>query len=328
MIDYKEIVKKDGKRIVFWNMEDFLMDYYKSTTPEELPRYLTNSGTQYIVHCPFCASQGHTKHKLYIKNDLSVGHCFVCTRAFINVTEEIDFKVEVLRPIKNFFQKSFEVVRLTDPEWSLDKLRYECDDYDEGGYQYLVKRNPYLKHLLPMLGFKFLDGNVVMPFKYRGEVFYYQIRFVGQSKIRYFFPPIPGGSKPPYILEHGDNRKFIICEGIYDAISLLVQAPGYTPMAVLGSHITDYQLEFLREYVPEEIIVFMDDTEKSKGVAQKIKSVIDYCPIHIIKSGGEDPEECMLRKMKNNPGSEIGWIDKLFEKKKLEIHVPNFFRQR
>lgn len=324
MIDYKEIIKKDGKRIVFWNMEEFLMDFYNASSPEELPGKLTNSGTQYIVHCPFCAKEGHTKHKLYIKNDLSVGHCFVCTRAFINVTDNISFKVEALNPIRNFFMKSFEVVKLTDPEWSLDKLKYECEDYDEEGYQYLIKRNPYLKYFWQMLDFKFLDGNIVMPFKYHGEVFYYQIRFTGNSKIRYFFPPIQ--KKPPFVLEHGENKKFIVCEGIYDAIALLIQAPTYTPIAILGSSINDYQLEFLREYVPQDIIVYMDDTEKSRGVAQKIKSVIDYCPIHIIKSNGEDPEECMIRKMNTSPGSEIGWIDKLFEKKKLEINVPNFFR--
>lgn len=326
MVDYKEIVKKDGKKIVFWDMEEFLMDFYNASTPEELPGKLTNSGTQYIVHCPFCAKEGHTKHKLYIKNDLSVGHCFVCTRAFINVTDNINFRVEATNPIRNFFPTQFNLVRLTDPEWSLDKLQYECDEYDEEGYQYLVKRNPYLKYLWQMLGFKFLNGNIAMPFKYRGEVFYYQIRFTGKSKIRYFFPPI--GAKPPYVIEHGDNKKFIICEGVYDAASLLIQSPSYTPMAILGSSINDYQLQFLREYVPQDIIVYMDDTEKSKGVASKIKSVIDYCPIHIIKSDGEDPEECMIRKMNQNPGSEVGWIDKLFEDKKLKINVPNFFRQK
>lgn len=328
MIDYKEIVKKDGKKIVFWNMEEFLMDFYNVGTPEELPPHLTSSGTQYIVHCPFCAKEGHTKHKLYIKDDLSVGHCFVCTRAFINVTDEINFKVEAVNPIKKFYQPNkFEVVKLTNPEWGLDKFQYECDDYDERGYQFLVKRNPYLKYIWKELDFKFLNENIVMPFKYKGEVFYYQIRFTGNcGAIRYFFPPI--NNKPPYIIEHGLNKKFIVCEGVYDAVSLLVQAPSYTPMAVLGSHVSDYQLEFLREYVPEEIVVYMDDTEKSKGVANKIKSVIDYCPVHLIKSDGEDPEECMIRRMNQNPGSEIGWIDRLFESKQLKINVPNFFRRR
>jgi hypothetical protein len=146
-----------------------------------------------------------------------------------------------------------------------------------------------------------------MPFKYRGDIFYYQIRFTGKNnKIRYFFPPI--SKKPPYIIEHGANKKFIIVEGVYDAISCLIQAPSYTPMAVLGSSISDYQMYFLREYVPEEIVVYMDDTGKSKAIAGRLKSVIDYCPIRIIRSDGEDPEECMIRRMEKRPGSEIGWI--------------------
>ena len=51
----------------------------------------------------------------------------------------------------------------------------------------MIKRNPYLKDLYKILGFKFWDGNVVMPFfDPNGEVFYYQIRFTGNSKIVYF----------------------------------------------------------------------------------------------------------------------------------------------
>lgn len=145
---------------------------------------------------------------------------------------------------------------------------------------------------------------MVMPFYYHGELMYYQIRFTGNSKIRYFFPPI--SAKMPYIIEHGDNKKFIICEGVYDAIACLLQGPSYTPMAVLGSSISDYQLGFLREYVPEKILVYMDDSEKSKSVASKIRSVIDYCPIDIIWSDGTDPEEKMVDRMKK--GKDLIWI--------------------
>lgn len=50
----------------------------------------------------------------------------------------------------------------------------------------------------------------------------------------------------------------------------------------------------------------MDETKISKRIADRLKSKIDYCPIKIIESDGEDPEECMKRKM--NYGGEVNWI--------------------
>lgn len=314
-MEFKEIHKKDGGTIVFCNLEELLKEAFGVNTMKEVESHA--NGEEYIIHCPFCKKEGHRKHKLYVKTDLTVGHCKVCDRAYINITDEVNTKL-VVPEFKNFgiTNKGLQVVPLTDPTWTLDKFINEFDDFDQKGYDYLIGRHKYLGELYKILDFKFWDGNVVMPFKYKGEVFYYQIRFTGNSKIRYFFPPIE--AKPPYIIEHGDNKKFIISEGVYDAIADLIMAPEYTPMAVLGSSISDYQLDFLREYVPEEIIVYMDETYISKRIATKIASVIDYCPIHIIKSSGEDPEECMKRRMKwNKP---LQWIkSSLFKKTKFKL---------
>ena len=253
-MEYKEVISKKGQVMIFCKFEDLLKDAYEVTIMEEVETH-KNSNGEYICHCPFCKKAGHTKHKLYIKEDLTVGHCFVCTRAFINVTDS----VEIQFPVPDFENFGMNVggkvnlVKLTDPNWTLDKYFNEFDDYSEEGVEYLKNRHIYLGELYKPLGFKFMDGNVVMPFKYHDEIFYYQIRFSGNSKLRYFFPPI--SAKPPYIIERGNNKKFIICEGVYDAISLLIQAPNHTPFAVLGSNISDYQINFLREYVPEEILI-------------------------------------------------------------------------
>ena len=99
-------------------------------------------------------------------------------------------------------------------------------------------------------------------------------------------PAMLRGTKPPYIIEVGDKKKLIICEGVYDSMSLLIQAPGWTPVAICGSQITDYQIQFLREYVPNEIKIYMDKTELSNGIMRKLKKVIDYCPISVVWSDG------------------------------------------
>lgn len=305
-MEYKEIKRKDGQLMVFCNFEDLLTEAFGVKTMKEVEPHANNSG-EYICHCPFCKAEGHTKHKLYIKTDLTVGHCFVCTRTYINVTDKIDVSYKIPEFFQNFcYYSGLNVVKLNDPIWTLDRYFNEFDDFDEKGYNYLLGRHKYMKDLYQLLDFKFLDGNVVMPFKYHGEIIYYQIRFTGNSKIRYYFPPI--SAKPPYIIEHGNSRKFVIVEGVFDAISMLIQAPEYIPCAVLGSSISDYQIEFLREYVPEKIVIYMDETKISVNIANKLKRKIDYCPISIIKSNGEDPEECMKRRMSWGGNKEIAWI--------------------
>lgn len=303
-MEFKEVRKKDGQVLVFCNFEDLLKDFYGVGTMEEVEQF-QNSNGEYIIHCPFCKEEGHTKHKLYIKSDLTVGHCFVCTRTYIHVTDQVDISYKIPDLFPMFKQHGVNLVRLSDPVWTLEKYKFEFDDFDQDGINYLIGRHKFMEELYKILDFKFMDGNIVMPFKYHGEIFYYQIRFSGKnSKIRYFFPPI--SAKPPYIIEHGDCKKFIICEGIFDAIALLIMAPEYVPVAILGSSISNYQIEFIREYVPEEIIVYMDETDISKRVARKLQSIIDYCPIKLIKSDGQDPEENLKYRLKFNKN--LNWI--------------------
>lgn len=303
MFEYKEVEKRDGTRLIFCNIEELLLDFYGAHNLDEIKQHETDTG-EYIIHCPFCKEEGHTKHKLYIKSDLSVGHCFVCHRAYINVKDEVKFEVNLPDFGYTFNREPFKLVKLEDPYWTLDKFQYEFDDFDEKGYQYLLGRHKYMKDLYKILGFKFLDGNVVMPFYYHGEVIYYQIRFTGNSSIRYFFPPI--SKKPVYMIEHGCPKKLIICEGVFDAISLLIQAPTYTPIAVLGSSINNYQMEFIREFVPDKILIYMDETKLSYSILKKLQTVVDYCPIDIIRSNGEDPEEHLKKLIKYN--RPLKWI--------------------
>ena len=109
------------------------------------------------------------------------------------------------------------------------------------------------------------------------------------------------------------RHRIVIVEGIFDAIAALIQCPDYTPIAVLGSSISDYQIEYIRAYAGEiwEIRIWMDETDISKRIANKIKSVIDYVPIGIIKSYGPDPEEVMNWRMRH--GKQLQWI-KSFDK--------------
>lgn len=324
--DCQEITTRKGKRVVFLRMADFLMDYY-GCTEEDIPTHET-SNHEHIVHCPFCKREGHSKHKLYIKGDLTAGHCFVCCREFIGIDDELHFDIAVPETTLNFggyWKEPWEVVKLPDnQEWNLDKFEWDFDDYDKKGVEYLLGRHKYLGELWKILGFKFCDGNIVMPFFWKGELIYYQIRFTGASKIRYFFPPIK--KKPPYIIHRDGISKLIICEGIYDAIANLILFPSYIPVAVMGSSINDYQLEFIRSYVPTEILIYMDETEISQRIADRIKTAMDYCKIRIVKSDGQDPEEKLKELIATGRGDELGWYERKMSKQdsKPLVTVPKY----
>lgn len=299
---YQEVKTKKGSVIVFCNLEKLLLEYFNVADIESVNSMSKKSGNEYIIHCPFCKEEGHTKHKLYIKDDFSVGHCFVCCRSFINSTNEIKLKISSPNFLYLMNNKPFELVKLSDPVWSLDKFETEFDAYDEKGIKYLDNRNPFMDELYKILKFKFFDGNIVIPFFRNGELIYYQIRFTGNSSIKYYFPPI--SAKPIYCIERGEEfkHKIIIVEGVFDAIAALIQCPDYMPVAVLGSSISDYQIEYLRDYCKylKEIRIWMDETKISIGIANKLKTVIDYCPINIIKSYGPDPEEVMIDRIQKN----------------------------
>ena len=89
MLDYQEIRKKDGGVLIFTHLLELLLERFNVATEEELQGHL--KGDHYICHCPFCEAEGHTKKKLYITSDYSVGHCFVCGRAWVNVDDTIKF---------------------------------------------------------------------------------------------------------------------------------------------------------------------------------------------------------------------------------------------
>lgn len=313
MVDYREIETRSGKRMVFLDFKELLMDFYGVGTFEEVEPNLA-SGGEYIIHCPFCKKEGHTKHKLYIREDLTVGHCFVCTRNFVNVTDEVDTTFNITDSLTNQGWKlqntGFTPTLLTDPAWTLDKFRDEFDNYSEYGYRYLLRRHMFMSELWKVLDFKFWDDNPVIPFKRNGQIIYYQIRFArGGGKIKYFMPPIK--NKPPYVIEReGEARqKLLVVEGIFDAIAALIQCPGYTPVAVLGSSISDYQINYLKDYagVVRDVKIWMDETKISAKIARRLKNAVGYAPIEILPSYGPDPEEVMVDRLRK--GLPLQWIN-------------------
>lgn len=288
--DAVQIKSKKGKNIVIFNLEDYAQ--------EQLDKNLfTEDKDDYKMICPHCVDAylsdrsydgPYEKYKLYVTKDFSIGHCFRCGRIFVHNDDSLRFDIPVPEPPISLVD--FELVKLNGKIWNLE-LFNEFEDFDEEGYNYLIKkRHVHFKKLYKLLNIKFSNHNPVIPFYFKGELIYYQIKMAfGDKGIPYFSPPIT--HKPAYIIEHGENKKFVISEGTFDGIADLILFPDRTPFCLLGSSITDYQITMLRTYVPEDILIYMDDTELSYKVAERINQYINYANIEIRHSNGQDPEE-------------------------------------
>jgi len=280
-----DFISKKGTNILIYDLEDYVNECKTANNEVKV------SDTHFIVKCPRCVEElEYHKLKLYILKDYSVGYCFRCNTAYLPLHKEdavLKFGLEL--PENNIRIQDYKLIKLNfKGTWNLS-LFDQLSTSDFITENYLYKRNKYLRKLLPLLRFRYLNNNVVIPFYYKGELIYYQIHFPENKDMKYFSPPIT--HKPPYIIEHGENKRFIIVEGVFDAIAALILYPDRTPFAVLGSVITDYQIALLRSYVPEDILIFMDETELSIKTIKKLRAYIDYAKLDIIPSYGEDPEE-------------------------------------
>lgn len=291
MIPDDAVILNNGDRTIYlMDLESYIRDEISLGNFKE-------SQKDYITQCPYCRDayllnkeyiESYSKYKLYTLKDFSIGHCFRCDSIFINRTENINTEIDY----PDFSDKidEFSLVKLDDPIWKLNTF-YKFEEFDELGYDYLInKRHKFFDKLTKILNIRFSNHNPVIPFYFHNEFIYYQTKMAfGNSRIPYFDPPI--SRKPAYIIEHGNNKKFVISEGTFDGIADLILYPDRTPFCLLGSSITDYQLWMLRSYTPEDILVYLDSTELSKKVAQRISKVITYADISIRYSKGIDPEE-------------------------------------
>jgi hypothetical protein len=263
--------------------------------------YFEEKKNDYAVLCPVCferhrqkGDHGYKKLKLWVEKDYGYGHCFRCNTVFVPEDQSVSFGIKrVESPVD---MSNWKLCKLSDDGfWTLDRFN-TFDEDDEQGVDYLAKKRLYIyRQMYKSLGIRFKDHNPVIPFYYKGDLIYYQIRMINDTDRKYHSPSIE--HKPPYVLEHGDNKKFVICEGVFDAIACRVMYPDRTPFAVLGSDITPYQIAILRSYCPEDILIYMDKTDLSESIRTTIAKYINYADFDIVKSNGQDPEECLKERL-------------------------------
>jgi hypothetical protein len=285
--------------------ETVVMDLEKYVSEMKLKGLVQRKKHDYACMCPFCyrrhKQQGvsnYSKLKLWIHEDYRYGRCFVCNTVFVTPdSDTIKYGVKSIEP--DFNMSEWKLCKLGEDGFFKLSLYNSMDEDDPIGVDYLAHRIYLYRKMYKLLGIKFHRHNPVIPFYYKGELIYYQIRIINPGDgPKYHSPQIT--YKPPYVLEHGDNHKIVICEGVFDAIACRILFPDRTPFAVLGSDLTDYQLCMLRSYCPDDILIYMDKTELSQKIKDKIEYYIDYANISINNSTGQDPEEYLKEHLFEN----------------------------
>ena len=261
----------------------------------DLMKYLQSRDTvksnrsHYYTQCPLCSETGYNKLKLYVKKDYSVGWCFHCNTAFYPTLEQVPSEIR----INNDVSDEFKLVKLSEyPEYS---------ELSSNHKTYLNRRNQYLK-LLDYAKIYSDHYSLVIPFYLRGKLIYYQKRSTNSSGFRYFNPPI--SDKPIYVPPNMNvGRKLIIVEGVFDALaSIFLHAEliteGYTPVAVLGKTLTEYQRRLILSLtVVDEIVVNLDKSELSLDcIRDRNLRLLGASRVRYVSSNGDDPEEMLADK--------------------------------
>ena len=182
-----------------------------------------------------------------------------------------------------------EFKRLGDLEKGSEKI-------DEKGLAYFRHRgNNRLIREYRNFDLRFSDDGIYIPYYFDGEIKYYIKRLykpIGDMK--YFLPPIK--SKPFYLIDRGSDV-YVICEGPFDAMSIAMVYPDVNVLAISGSTMTTAQINSLDDRLPDKIIVWLDNTELSTNLRDKLKKKIIYADYNIVKSNGDDPEEMLIQKL-------------------------------
>lgn len=294
---------------------------------QEVPN--STSKSDIVCYCPECENKvgkPDTTGKLYLTLDRSTGWCFRCHTAFTNKIEPINSTIEIdSSHYSAKIKRASDAIlkKLTAKPIKLEPVQVSnIYPIDQEVLMYLIKRNPYLIHLMDFLGLKTFDGykkGVYVPFLFDGTVAKYQIRFLNNPSFKYY---TSAGTKIPYSPRHAlFNLSTIprvdtltICEGVFDAIALDIM--GYPNVfAVLGSSITEYQASILRMFMPERVNLAMDNPQLNQSIRDSIEgrlpSISKFKSLEFEGTDCPDPEEFLIQSIKKNPSLGRTYLENL-----------------
>jgi len=240
-----------------------------------------------LKDCPYC---GGTKYNLEVHSSRGVFHCWVCDA---KGTVRKFFKDQHLEFDDSDWKSSEAVVSVSKEELSLDG--FVPVDYEKNK-EYLESRGLTASdigtyNLLTATQGRY-RGKLIIPLYEGGKVVYFVSRhmFFGG---RYLNPVIDKKKILPYFLGSVNRLRLYIVEGAFDAIS--VHKLGFTVTPLLGSGISDEQVDKIKTIGFKEVVVALDGDIKDKAIAMYTR--LKVAGVHtkiVFFPGNDDPNELYL----------------------------------
>lgn len=276
------------------------------------------SNGEFRLECPVCRDLGYSsyKRKLFVKNDMTAGYCFRCGTTFINkfdINYNKNFNFRTIKPKpKDFKEEAINVDEYLN-----------ASDYNKDGLDYLKSRRQWLYDNYKKVGFRFRNDRLYIPFYKDGTVdsgvIFYQSRFYNPEKSgkRYLIPK--STNKPIYFSPNGNNSSdtLILCEGPFGAIAISNSYPNFRCGAVMGSHISEYQLWLLEKLKVKNFILYFDNMEINNKAKSILANKFPDANFMLLESPKGDPEDDLIF-------SQVPSIDESKYKRVLDSCVMNF----
>lgn len=243
---------------------------------KSIPKVIKTESNCTVHVCPNCYEKDgvvRTTLKFY-KSGL--GKCFRCNEVF-----SIDGNKSII--VK---QPMMKYIKLSKTQ--IDEYK-NAINYDSKGIQYLKQRNKYLEKDYHLFNIRFSNNSILIPFYINNELVYIQKRTFPEKK----YTNMKGVTIPLYLTKQSYERypEVVISEGVFDAIACHYLFNGILSIGIIGSTISNSQLQMLRKISPSKMTIYLDDLELSNNLKNKLRKEFFSSEIETFHVNGfKDPE--------------------------------------
>lgn len=262
-----------------------LMDIFSDFSPQLM------SNGQIRMECPLRENHadGSGKMSFFASPDINAWHCFSCG-AHGNLVRLLTTRFKI-----NYFE-AVGMVRLTD--YHPDKKEFDLDlmwDMNKSPEEFLLRG--YTKECLKHFRVGTTDsGSILIPyyrdFNYPTDLLGYQERWYSGDKRR--VKNSKGFNKKEYLYNLDYSKDYtILVEGQSDVWRLYQH--GYNACALMGSDISDWQIERLSKF--KRIYLALDNDEAGRRGVERCNYLLkNQTDIMLIPYDTKDPGDCSSKK--------------------------------
>lgn len=212
--------------------------------------------THWLCLCPYCFERGCKEDKtgkLSISKNLGIGQCWRCSYKYFNKEAKLNLLNNENKPVQKKYSE-------------FDISAYTPIIKNSNEYEYLKEKRNLSDESIKVYNLRSIIYNgkrgILIPNQFIREnvVDYFQVRFI-EGNSRYY--NLANTDKPLQgILGLSNRSKLVICEGLFNSISVRQSTTSFDSLALQGKAMTPTQekqlVSLLGENWYDEIIIALD----------------------------------------------------------------------